>query len=321
MNIGIKDNNEILMQGKKKSILYRLIRDKYLLLLMIPGIAYFIIFSYTPMVGLLMAFQKYQPFKGMWESPWVGFENFAEFFRSPYFIRIIRNTILLNVYLIIFGFPAPIIFALLLNEVKVSGLKRSIQTISYLPHFISTVVIVGMAVNFLSPSLGIINQAIRAFGGEPVYFLTEPGWFRPIYVFIDVWKSVGWGSIIYLAALAGIDPELYDAAHVDGANRWHKIRYINIPGITSTIIIMFILRMGQIMKLGFEQVFLLYNPATYETADVIATFVYRRGLAGEGGPPDYSFGTAVGLFESVIGLIFLVAANKLAKKYFEYSLW
>jgi putative aldouronate transport system permease protein len=140
-------------------------------------------------------------------------------------------------------------------------------------------------------------------------------------VFIDVWKSVGWGSIIYLAALAGIDPELYDAAHVDGANRWHKIRYINIPGITSTIIIMFILRMGQIMKLGFEQVFLLYNPATYETADVIATFVYRRGLAGEGGPPDYSFGTAVGLFESVIGLIFLVAANKLAKKYFEYSLW
>lgn len=273
------------------------------------------------MGGLLMAFQDFKPFKGIFDSPWVGFKHFREFFESPYFYRILKNTVVLNFYLILFGFPAPVLLALMLNEVRSKYVKRSIQTISYLPHFISTVVVVGMAVNFMSPSTGIINKILTLLGVDPIYFLTEPRWFRPIYVTIDIWKTVGWGSIIYLAALAGIDPDLYDAAFVDGANRLQRIIHVNIPGILPTVTIMFILRIGRILKLGFEQVFLLYNPSTYETADIIATFVYRRGLAGDGGPPDFSFGTAVGMFESIIGFILLLIANRLSRKFSDSSLW
>jgi len=305
----------------RQSLLSRIHRDRYLLLLLLPGFVYFVIFAYAPMGGILIAFQDFKAFKGIWGSPWAGFKHFGEFFTSPYFYRVVKNTFLLNFYLIVFGFPAPIVLALMLNEFRHRVLKRSIQTISYLPHFISTVVIVGMVLNFLSPTSGIINKIIVAVGGRPIYFLAEPQWFRVVYVGIDIWKGIGWGSIIYLAALAGIDPELYDAAKVDGASRWQRIIHINIPGISSTIIILFILRMGSILRLGFEQVYLLYNPAIYRTADVIATFVYRRGLSGEGGPPDYSFGTAVGLFESIIGLFFLLSANWLSKKLAKQSLW
>jgi putative aldouronate transport system permease protein len=252
----------------------------------------------------------------MFKSPWVGFKNFTDFFGSYYFVRLIRNTVVLNVYDIVFGFPAPIILALLINEIRVNLFKRIVQTVTYLPHFISIIVICGMITDFFSRR-GVVNAMLVLFGAEIIPFLTEPSWFRPLFVGSNIWTQVGWGSIIYLAALTSVDQELYEAATIDGAKRFKQLIHITIPCITPTIVVMFILRIGRIMTVGFEKVLLLYNENTYETADVISTFVYRKGILES----NYSYSTAVSLFNSVINLLMLVTFNKICKKITENSLW
>ncbi len=297
--------------------LRQLNREKYLWLLVLPGIIYYIIFHYVPMYGLIIAFKRFSMHKGILGSSWVGFKYFIEFFESRYLWRIIRNTLLLSFYTLMFGFPAPVIIALLLHESEFSFYKRVIQTISYLPHFISLVVVVGILVNFVNPVNGIVNEAIKLLGGKPIHFMGEPGWFRPLYVASNMWQYAGWTSIIYLAALSAIDPQLYESAVIDGAKRWQSLIFITLPSIAPTIIIMLIIRMGRIMSVGFEKIILMYSPGIYETADVIATYVYRKGLLGM----QYSYATAVGLFNSMINLILIITANKLAKTFSETRLW
>jgi putative aldouronate transport system permease protein len=282
----------------------------------LPMIVYFILFNYIPMYGVVIAFKDYNIRQGILGSPWAGFKHFISFFHSFYFDRVIRNTILLNIYDLICAFPAPIILALLLNELRKEKFKRVVQTVTYLPHFISMVVICGMIVDFTSTN-GLINQILSAFGVKPTNLLTRPELFRTIYISSGVWQGIGWGSIIYLAALTGIDPQLYEAATIDGAGRLKQLWHITLPGIAPTIVILLILRIGSMMSVGFEKIILLYNPLTYETADVIGTYVYRKGLLEF----NYSFSTAVGLFESAIGFVLLIVANKLSKKFSETSLW
>jgi len=287
---------------------------------MLPGIVYYLIFKYAPMYGVIIAFQKYSIGKGILGSEWVGLKHYTDFFlRTPDAMEIIRNTILLNVYELLFAFPAPIILAILLNELRNVVFKRIVQTISYMPYFLSTVVIVGMVVNFLSPSNGIINILLKSIFGleEGIMFLALPEWFRTIYVSSEIWQGVGWGTILYLAAIAGVNPELYEAADIDGANRWQKIRNITFQGMLPVMIILLILNLGKMMEVGYQKIILLYNPLIYDTADVINTFVYRRGLLHA----DFSFATAIGLFQSVIGFVLVLAANRIARKYSETSLW
>ncbi len=291
-------------------------RYKYVYLMLLPIIAYYFIFHYIPMYGAQIAFRDLNIRKGVLASPWVGLKHFQNYFNSYYFFRLIRNTVLINVYDVIFAFPAPIILALLLNEVRSIRYKRMVQTISYMPHFISIVVICGMLQNFLTLD-GVINQVIKLFGGTPTAFLLKPEWFRTIYVGSGVWQQVGWGSILYLSALSGIDQELYEAAKIDGASRWKQTLHVTLPGIAPTIIIMLILRMGRMMDVGSEKVLLLYNPNTYETGEVISTFVYRKGLI----EASYSYSAAVGLFNSVINFVILISVNAFSKKLSESSLW
>jgi len=306
---------------KRASKIYRfangLYRSRYLYLLIIPVITYYFIFHYIPLYGVTIAFKDFNAFFGILRSPWVGLKHFKAFFSSPFAYRLIRNTLSINLYDLIVGFPAPIILALLINEVKSNKFKRSVQTIVYMPHFISTVVVCGMLVSFLSPSTGFINKFIKALGGEPIHFLAEPEWFQTVYVLSGVWQGAGWGSIIYLAALTGIDIALYEAATVDGANKWQKLRHITFPGILPTIIIMLILRMGSMFTVGYEKIMLLYSPLTYETADVISTYVYRKGILDA----NYSYSAAIGLFNSVINFIMLVAFNRFSRAVSETSLW
>ena len=292
-------------------------RSRYLYILFIPVLVYYLIFRYWPIYGLIIAFKKFNPYQGLFESPWIGFQNFTRFFDSAYFGRLIKNTIGINLYSLAIGFPAPIILALMLNEIRKNSVKRVMQTIVYLPHFLSVVVVAGIIIQFLSPSSGIINTAIEALGLQPVHFLAEPAWFKTIYVLSGVWQEAGWGSIIYLAALAGIDIQLYEAATVDGATSMQKLRHVTLPGIVPTIIVMFILRMGSMFTVGFEKIILLYNPVTYVTADVISTYVYRTGILKS----DFSFSTAVDLFNSIINFILLLAFNKISQKITETSLW
>lgn len=292
-------------------------RDKYLYLLILPVIVYYIVFHYVPMYGIVIAFKKFQPLKGILGSSWVGFRYFEEFFTAPYFWQLLKNTLLLSLYSLLWGFPAPILFALLLNEVRHKLYKRVVQTVSYLPHFISIVVIAGMIVSFTGLREGIVNQALTLIGLQPINFMAEPGWFRTIFVSSGIWQGFGWGSIIYLAAIAGIDPQLYEAAEMDGAGRWTRMWHITLPCLIPTIVIMFIMQMGNLMDVGIEKVLLLSNPLTYETADVISTFVYRRGVLNQ----DYSFATAVGLFNNVINLILLVSVNALSRRTSQSSLW
>nr|WP_201000943.1 ABC transporter permease subunit [Paenibacillus glycanilyticus] len=285
-------------------------------LMALPVLAYYIIFHYGPMYGLQIAFKDFQPSDGIWGSTWVGFKHFESFFNGIYFWRLITNTVLLNLYELLFGFPAAIILALLLNEIRKSSFKRIVQSISYLPHFISIVVVAGMMVDFLSRT-GLVNQLLGSFGIQPIDFLMEEGWFRFLYVSSGVWQGVGWGSIIYLAAISGIDPTLYEAARIDGAGRWRQTLNVTLPGIMPTIIILLILQMGNMMSVGSEKVLLLYNPLTYSTADVISTYVYRKGVL----EASYSFTAAVGLFNSIISFILIVAANKISKRFSETKLW
>jgi putative aldouronate transport system permease protein len=290
--------------------------NKQLYLIIIPVIAFYIIFHYAPMYGAIIAFKNYSPAKGVLGSPWVGFKHFQEFFGGFYFGRIIKNTLIISFNSIIFGFPAPIILALLINELRVKWFSRIVQTITYLPHFISLVVICGMIKDFTSDT-GVINYIIGLFGGQTNSLLNYAQNFVPIYIISDIWQGVGWGSIIYLAALMGIDQELYEAASIDGAGRWKQTIHITFPGILPTIMIMLILRLGNILNVGFEKIILLYNPAIYDTADVISTYVYRKGLLEF----SWSFSSAVGLFNSLINFVFLISANWLSRKFNETSLW
>ncbi|EMS70034.1 ABC transporter permease [Ruminiclostridium cellobioparum] len=291
-------------------------RNKYIYLMVLAVVVWYVIFCYVPMYGTVIAFKKYSVGLGIFKSSWVGIDNFTAFFRDVNSWRIIKNTLLISIYDILWGFPAPIILALLLNEVKNKFFKRTVQTLTYLPYFISTVVVCGIIVDFTSSS-GLINQLISSFGFEKTNLLSQSGLFRTIFISTNIWQSIGWNSIIYLAALSNIDPGLYEAAVMDGAGKWKQLIHVTLPGLTSTIMVLLILRMGSIMSIGFEKIILLYNPLTYETADVISSYVYRRGLLNA----DYSYSTAIGLFNSVINLLFLVGANWLSKKYTENSLW
>lgn len=302
---------------KPKRWIRKVVQSRYLLLMFVPCFLYYLIFKYLPMGGIVISFKDYSLYKGIWESDWVGLKYYQMFFNSPDFWILIRNTFLLGFYKLLFGFPAPIILALLLNEVRVVLFKRFVQTISYLPHFISNVVVAGMVVMFLSPSSGMINRIIESFGFEAINFMVRPEWFRTIYVASEIWQQIGWEAIIYLAALTSIDPSLYEAAEIDGANRWNKLWSVTLPGIAPAIIILFILNVGRVLEIGFEKVFLLYNPATYSTADILSTYVYRTGLING----NFSYAAAIDLFTGVICLIFIYTANTLSRRMSETSLW
>ncbi len=291
-------------------------RFRSIYLLAFVGIAYYLIFHYLPMCGILIAFENYKPLKGFFRSEWVGLKYFIDFFQGYYAKRIILNTVIINFYDLLFGFPAPILFALLLNEVSNKAFKRTVQTISYLPYFISLVVICGILVDFLSQE-GLINSLLGVFGFEPTSFLLFPQYFRTIYIASGIWQYMGYGAIIYMAALSSVDTQLYDAAVIDGCNRFKCVLHVTLPGIMPTIIIMLILRVGSMMSVGFEKIILLYNPATFETADVISSFVYRYGLL----QGNFSYSTAVGLFNSVVNFLLLVGMNKFSKRVSEVSLW
>lgn len=295
----------------------RVLRNWQLYLLISPVIVYYIIFHYFPMYGIQIAFKDFIATKGIWGSPWIGMEHFDRFFDSYYFWRLIKNTLGIGLYSLAVGFPIPIILALLMNEIKAERFKKFVQTVTYAPHFLSTVVIVGMMMVFLSPRYGVINHFIEMFGGQPINFMTEPSWFKTLYVMSDVWQTMGWSSIIYLAALAGIDNQLHEAARVDGATKLQRIRHINIPGIRPTIIILLILNVGSIMGVGFEKVLLMQNNLNMESSDIISTYVYRMGIQNA----EYSFSAAVGLFNSIINFVLLISVNFIARRVSETSLW
>lgn len=304
----IHSKEEKIKERQKK--IDRLKRDKWLYILLIPGILYFIIFRFVPMGGIMIAFKDYQPFLGFTDSEWVGLENFRMFFNNPDFFRLLRNTLILSIYNLVFFFPLPIILALLLNEVKVSVFKRGVQTFIYVPHFISMVIVASISYVFLTTEGGVVNEMLFKLTGKKIAFLTDPKWFRKVITGQVIWKETGWGTIIFLAALSGVDVELYEAAIVDGANRWEQLWHITLPAIQSTIIVMLILRMGSVLDTGFEQIYLMTNSLNREVAEVFDTYVYRMGIT-QGA---FSYSTAVGLFKSIVGIILIQTSNYLAKK-------
>ncbi len=311
-----KMSKEMRRQLLKKDIK----RDKYLIIMFLPVLIYYLVFCYFPMTGLWMAFTEFrsgQGLAGLYTGEFVGLKWFIQFFESPYAWRLIRNTFLLSFYSLIFGFPIPILFALCITQIKNSKLQKGAQVITYLPYFISTVVVAGMISNFLSPSSGIINQMIEALGGEPINFLGEPKWFRAVYVISGSWQTFGFNSIIFVAAIMGIGPELYEAMKVDGASKLQTIWYLVLPSIKPTIVLLLIMSLGNLLNVGFEKVYLLYNSGIYETADVISTYVYRQGIENQ----NYSYATAVGLFNSLIGFAIVFAANKLSRKLTDTAIW
>lgn len=289
---------------------------KFVYLMAIPMLVYYVLFCYMPMYGASIAFKNFVPKLGITGSPWVGFKHFTSFFNNVYFERLLTNTVLLSVYNLIFGFPAPIVLAIMLNEVRQSWFKRTVQTVSYLPHFISVMVICGMIVDFTA-SGGVINDLLSLFGVKRQTMLLNPALFRPVYVISEIWQGVGWGSIVYLAALTAIDPSLYEAARIDGAGKLQQIWHVTLPGIAPTIVVMLILKLGSMMSVGSDKILLLYNSNTYATADVISTYVYRKGLLEN----NFSFSTAVGLFNSVINFALVVGANFISRKINDTSLW
>lgn len=303
--------------GKGMKFLLHMKRFYWLYLFLIPGMVAIYLFRLRPMYGLQIAFRDFSIVKGIWDSPWVGLKHFETLFKSANFVRVFKNSIITSILQLVCSFPAPIILALLLNEVRLARYKKTLQTIMYLPHFISWVVVVSMATGLLSQSGGIINTLIVKFGGEKIPFLTSTKWFRPVLIISNIWKESGWGTVIYLAALAGIDPQLYEAAEIDGANRWHSMRYITIPCIVSTIIVMLIMKMGSILNNSFEVVWLLQNNVNKNVAEVLETYSYQVGLR-EG---RYSFAAAIGFFQSVIGCIMVFASNALAKRNGGSGLW
>lgn len=307
-------------EEKKKLLRKNVKRDKYLILMMVPVVLYYLIFCYLPMTGLWISFTDFKPgqgIAGLFTGEFVGLKWFKQFFGSPYAWRLVRNTFLLSFYSLVFGFPIPILFAVCITQIRSKFLQKGAQVITYLPYFISTVVIAGMVINFLSPSSGIINQFIQMFGGEPINFMGLPQYFRAIYVISGSWQSFGFNSIIFVAAIMGISPELYEAMRVDGANKRQIIWRLVLPSIKPTIILLLIMNLGKILNVGFEKVYLMYNSGIYETADVIQTYVYRQGI----GSHNYSYATAVGLFNSLVGFVLVFLANRVSRKLTETSIW
>ena len=295
---------------KRKSLWKRMVETKSLWLLLAPGLILVLVFNYGPMYGVQIAFREYRIGDGIWDSEWVGLLHFQRFFTSPVMLKVLRNTVEISLLRLVFGFPAPIILALLLDQLRDGVFKRTVQTISYLPYFISWIVIASMVQALLSPGDGVVNQVIRALGGRERYFMIEPQLFRPILIVSDIWKGVGWGAVIYLAALSGVSPEFYEAAVVDGASRIQRIRHISVPAIMPVVTVVLILSMGGILNAGFDQIFNMYNIRVYDVADIIDTFVYRYGIAGF----EYFFAAAVGLFKSVVGLVLVLLVNTIARR-------
>ncbi len=304
-------------ESRIQKILHHLRREWQIYLMLVPVIVWFIVFLYKPMYGLQIAFKDYSIFRGVAKSPWIGFEHFQYLFDNDQFIRAVWNTVKISALNLLFGFPAPIILALMFNEVLHATYKKTAQTIVYLPHFISSVIIAGIVITAFSPSVGVVNTILGWFGIDSIYFLTKPEWFRPIFVGTGIWQEAGFGSIVFLAAIAGVNPSLYESAVVDGANRWQMMWKITIPSILPTIIIMLIIRIGNVMEVSFELIILLYQPATYSTADVVNTFVYRQGLQSG----QYDFAAAAGLFNAVIAFVLVMIANGLSRRYSRTSLW
>ncbi|MDQ0890427.1 putative aldouronate transport system permease protein [Paenibacillus sp. V4I9] len=292
-------------------LIRRLQRDKWMYLLLLPGVLYFLIFKYVPMWGVVLAFKNYQPFLGFMKSEWVGLEHFRNFFQNPDFVKLLRNTLLLSLYNLIFFFPAPIILALMLNELRIALYKKAIQTLIYIPHFISMVIVASISYVFLTTEGGVVNGLLQQYTGHKINFLADPEWFRPIIILQTIWKECGFGTIIFLAALAGVDAEQYEAAIVDGANRWRQLWHITLPAIKSTIIILLILRMGDVLENGFEQIYLMTNALNRDVADVFDTYVYLMGIT-QGA---FSYSTAVGLFKSLVGVFLVFTSNYLARRF------
>ena len=292
-------------------------KEWQLYLMLAPAVIWFLVFLYKPMYGLQIAFKDYSVFKGITSSPWVGLEHFYTLFENDQFIRSIRNTVMISSASLVFGFPIPIILALMFNEIINPKFKKTAQTIVYLPHFISAVIIAGIVITAFAPSTGVINLALNALGYDSVYFLTKPEWFRTIFIGTGIWQEAGFGSIVFLAAVAGVNPSLYESAVVDGANRFQMMYKITIPCILPTILIMLIIKIGNILEVGFEMIIMLYQPATYETADVISTFIYRQGLQAA----QYDLAAAAGLFNAVIAFMLVIAANTISKRVSKTSLW
>lgn len=302
----------------KEPLLLNIRKHKMLYLFLLPGLIYFIIFKYGPMYGLLIAFKDFNFRLGILGSPWVGFEHFTDMFRSNSFYTIFRNTVLISVYKLIFAFPAPIILSLMINEIRRLTFQRTIQTVVYLPHFLSWVIAGGIFLQILGP-VGFLNEILDAIGLPTVNWMMEERFFRPIVVVSHIWKEAGWGTIIYLGAISGINPELYEAAYVDGAKTWHTMWRITLPSLVPTIVILFILQLGRLLEVGFEQIFVLYNPLVYEVGDVFATYIYRTGLQGA----RFSYTAAIGIFESVTGLLLVLFSNYLSRRMSsgEYGIW
>jgi putative aldouronate transport system permease protein len=310
--------------SKWQELWKNVVKYRFLLLMLAPGFAYYVIFQYLPMYGILVAFKDFKLnanlgfVENVFVSSWVGFKHFIAFIESPNFWRLLRNTLLLSFYNTIFGFPAPILFAILLNEVRHVLYKKVIQTVSYLPYFISTVAVIGMMKMLLSPESGAINNILEGlFGWEAKYYFGDGDWFRTLFVSSDIWQKLGWGSIIYLAALSKVNPEMYESAVIDGARRTQQIWHITLPALKTTIVVMLLLNLSGMLDVGVEKVLLMYSPATYETADVLSTYIYRRGLVDM----SFSFGAAVELFNGVVNLMILVGANYFSRKFAKESLW
>lgn len=303
---------------RKSTFLKKMYRDRYLYLMILPGIVFMLLFRYLPMGGLVIAFKKFSLRKGIFGSDWVGLENFRFIFaHNPDFYSIVRNTLEINILKLFIAFPIPILLALLINEVRSRKVKKFIQTSIYLPYFVSWVVFGGIIIQFLSPETGVVNRIVEFFGGKSIPFLQEAKYFKGIVVLSDIWKTAGWSTIMYISALTSIDQEIYEAAHIDGANWWHTVRHISIPGIADTIVVLLLLQIGAMMDVGFEQIYVLCKPILYSVGDVISTYVYRVGI----GNAQFSMAAAIGLFQSFVGLILIVIANSVCKKLFSKSLW
>jgi putative aldouronate transport system permease protein len=310
MSVALEKFPPVLRKSAHGRLPARIWKERWLFLMLLPGLLYFVIYKYVPMAGLVMAFQSFQPRSGFLGSPWVGLRHFERLVREPEFWLLFRNTMLLAVYSIVIYFPVPITLALLMNEIRVTGFKRFVQTVTYLPHFLSWVVVVGLTQNLLAIDDGLVNQVLAALGVGKVNFLMSAAWFRPVVVLQDIWKDAGWGSIIFLAALAGVDVQLYESAVIEGANRWQQLRYITVPSIQSTIVIILILRLGRFLDVRLEQILLMVNPLNQEVGDVFDTYVYVAGIL----QAQFSYSAAVGLFKSVVGLAMVLGSNWLARR-------
>ena len=317
LGVGAESGATTWRTSDRRSFIQNLVRYRNLYLMLLPGLLGFFVFQYIPSIGgLFVAFTRYDLIDGFFGSEWVGLKWFIQFVNDPFFFRLIRNTFLIGFLSLLFGFPAPIILAVLLNELPSEPYKRVTQTVTYLPHFISTVIIVGLMYNLFSHA-GVVNRLLAVAGIPATDFVGSSGWFRPLYIGSGIWQGMGWGSIIYLAALCSIDPQLHEAAILDGANRFQRILHVTLPGLAPTVTVLLILNVSNIVSVGFEKVYLMYHPGIYDVSDVIATYVYRRGIEGF----DFSYGAAVGLFQNVVAVALLIGANYVSRRVSENSLW